>query len=221
MTEKISLSRSLILIALQCLLVSILGLGIIAPRVLPDPENPFSPSLQFVLLAVFLGSTGFMGLVYYGSVKQPGRTFRELGWHTDRLGMQVVTGVAGGVVISAVLLILLALWGQPLRETLTHIRGYSLAERGVFLLIGVAAASVEESLFRGNLLPILSRRFGKPLGLLLMGVIFAIYHLNFRPLSLIFKTTAGVLYGSLCVWQRSLVAPAIAHIVSWIIVGSL
>jgi membrane protease YdiL (CAAX protease family) len=202
--------------------IAILGVGIIAPRIVPDPENPFAPSLAIVGLCLFLGLSENLGLVYYGSVKQPRRTWRELGWHTDDLGKQILPGVIGGVAISAFLLLLLQLWGHPLSETIGHIKGYSLAERGVFLMIGIAGSTVEESLFRGNLQPILSKRLGAAGGLLITSIVFMAYHVNnLRPLSIIFKTTAGMVYGGLYLWRRSLVAPVVAHTLSWVIVGSL
>jgi membrane protease YdiL (CAAX protease family) len=45
--------------------------------------------------------------------------------------------------------------------------------------------------------------------------------LNFRPASLIFKTAAGLVYGGLYLRHRALISPAVAHTLSWFIVGAL
>jgi hypothetical protein len=37
------------------------------------------------------------GLVWFGSIRQPGRSWRDLGWHTDQLGRQLLLGFAGGL----------------------------------------------------------------------------------------------------------------------------
>ena len=73
----------------------------------------------------------------------------------------------------------------------------------------------------GMLLPALVKRLGAPTALFVAAVIFALYHRNLRPGSLIFKTSAGLLYGALALRNRALVSPAVAHTLSWVIVGSL
>lgn len=216
-----TISRSLILITLCAVLVHVIGLGVLAPRLVPDPENPLQPSLAGALLNLGLGIVVGTALVYYASLRQPRRTLAALGWHTERLAAQLVFGVLGGLFISAFLVVLLHFFGVPMQESLTRIASYSWKERAFFLLIGVVAATIEESLFRGNLLPALIRRFGTPIALVLAAIIFAAYHLNFRPASMIFKTTAGLVYGTLYLRHRALISPAVAHALNWFIVGAL
>src|SRR5262245_6473102 len=130
--------HSLVLILLlRCGLF--LGFEIIGPRIAPN-SVPFEPSLASVLLNGGVGLILGLALVYYGSVVQPRRTWRELGWHRERLGAQILTGVIGGVAISAFLILMLRAFGHPFSEPMGQILGYSLSQRALFLLIGVLAA---------------------------------------------------------------------------------
>ena len=93
-----TLKRSLVLILLQLLFVFVLGFMVVGPHVFPNPENMFQPSLALAIFLLVATLFGAIGLVWYGSVKSVGRTWRELGWHTDQLGAQVVLGIAGAAV---------------------------------------------------------------------------------------------------------------------------
>jgi membrane protease YdiL (CAAX protease family) len=213
--------RALALIALQSVLVVVLGWGVLAPRLVPDPEAPWAPSAGAALLVVMLGLIGAVGLVYFGSLRATGRSWQSLGWRTDRLGAQIGAGALGALACVLVVLGVYRVMGVPLSEVLERLRSYSLAERAMFLLIGIQAAFVEESLFRGNLLPALAARFGNKAALPLSAVVFALYHLNPRPLSLVVKTLLGLIFGGLRLQQGSLVAPAVAHALFWVLVGTL
>ncbi|MBL8912894.1 MAG: CPBP family intramembrane metalloprotease [Archangium sp.] len=94
--------------------------------------------------------------------------------------------------------------------------------RAVFIAIGLQAAFVEESLFRGNLQPLLVTRFGKAAGLVLTAAIFSAYHLDPRPLSLAGKFVLGLVYGLArgTSAKGALTAPAFGHFLVWTTVGS-
>ena len=100
-------------------------------------------------------------------------------------------------------------------------RTTTLAERLTFMAIGIQAAFIEESLFRGNLLPALEKKMSGKAALPLSAVIFAAYHLNPSPVSMVMKTGFGIVYATLSKAKRSLVAPAVAHALFWTIVGSM
>ena len=213
--------RSLILIAMQAVLVFVVGMGMLAPRLAPDPEAPFAPSASMAILVAALGLCGAIGLVDFGSVRSVGRSWKELGWRTDRLFAQIAAGLVGALLCALIIVGLYAMLGVPLSDVLKQIRSYSLAQRAMFLLIGIQAAFVEESLFRGNLLPALRARFGNRVALPLSALIFAFYHLNPRPIALVSKFLFGMIFGGLRLQQGSLVAPAVAHALFWILIGAL
>lgn len=216
-----TLKRSLVLILLQLLFVFVLGMMVIAPRTFPNPENLFEPSLAMAVFVMVATLFGAIGLVWYGSVKSVGRTWRELGWHTDDLARQLAFGIAGSLVCCALVTAVLAVLGVPASEVIDGIRATTLAERVTFMAIGIQAAFIEESLFRGNLLPALEKKMSGKAALPLSAVIFAAYHLNPNPVSLVTKTGFGLVYAGLSKARRSLVAPAVAHALFWTIVGSL
>jgi membrane protease YdiL (CAAX protease family) len=218
--SSMTLARALLLIGLQALFVFIFCFGVLGPRLLPggDPFAPSWPAVALVLVAVAVGGLGF---VYLGSVKQPRVTWRELGWHGDRLGSQVLFGVLGGVACVALTVGALLALGTPAGEVFGQMREYTLAQRGLFLLIGVQAGFIEESLFRGNLLRVLEKRMNPWAALGVSALVFAIYHLNPSPVSLALKTAIGLVLGWLAQKQKSLVAPAIAHALMWVLAGNL
>ena len=216
-----TLKRSLVLIVLQLLFVFVLGMMVLAPRMFPNPENLFEPSLAVAIFLLVATIFGAVGLVWYGSVKSVGRTWRELGWHTDQLGQQLAFGVLGGLACLTVVTGVLWVLGVSPSEVFEGVRHTTLAERLVFMSVGIQAAFIEESLFRGNLLPALEKRMSGKAALPLSAVIFAAYHLNPNPVSMVTKTFFGMIYAGLNKAKRSLVAPAIAHALFWTIVGSL
>lgn len=216
-----TLTRALVLIVLQLVFVFILGMMVIGPRILPNPENFFQPSLALSLFILAATIFGAVGLVWYGSVKSVGRTWRELGWHADHLGTQVALGLAGAGVCCGIVAGILFVLGVPFAEVVDSVRGLSAAERITFMAIGIQAAFIEESLFRGNLLPVLEQKLGQKAALPVSAVVFAVYHLNPNPVSLVGKTLSGLVYGGLRKAKGSLVAPAIAHGLFWTVVGSM
>lgn len=216
-----TLKRALVLIFLQLLFVFVFGMMLVGPRVFPNPENMFEPSLALSLFLLAATVFGAVGLVWYGSVKSVGRSWRDLGWHTDQLGAQVALGLVGGLGCCGLLTGVLLALGVPWSEVLDSMHHLTLPERITFLAIGLQAAFIEESLFRGNLLPALEKRMSQKAALPLSAVIFAAYHLNPNPVSLVSKTAFGLVYAGLRKAKGSLVAPAIAHGLFWTIVGAM
>lgn len=214
-----TLLRALILIALNSILVFIVGFGVLLPRLGADETAPLAPGLAVVVMLALVAGIGALGLVAYGSVRGPGRSWRELGWHTDQLGRHVGLGVlAGAAAITLVVAIHLGL-GQTWQEILAELTAPTLGQRLVFLALGLQAGFIEESLFRGNLLPVLQKRLPPWAALLLQAVVFALYHLNFRPVSLLSKTLLGLIFGSVRGRDGSLLGCAVAHAILWTTVG--
>ncbi|MBX7099819.1 MAG: CPBP family intramembrane metalloprotease [Myxococcaceae bacterium] len=216
-----NVKRSLALVAVQILVVFVLTQMVLAPRLVPDPEDLYAPSAVLFGLLAFCAVMGGAGLVWWASVERPGRTWRELGWHGDRLGRQLGLGVLGALACLGIAAGLLTAVGVSLSELVEQVTSFSWPQRLVFVCIGLQAAFIEESLFRGNLMPALRRHMGPAAALVLTAVLFALYHLNPSPLALLGKTGFGLVYGALALTQRSLVASAVAHGLCWAAVGSL
>ncbi len=216
-----TLRRALLLILLQALLIFVVGMGLLGPRLLPDPENPFAPSLQVVALVLALGAVSFLALCWWGSARATGRTWAEVGWTFDRLPAAVGLGLAGGLACLAFEVAALAAAGLAPGESLAMMAAPGPAERGVFLLVGLQAALSEETRFRGNLLGALRARLPTAAAVLATAVIFALYHLNPNPLGLLVKAGFGVTYALLRLRTGGLVAPAVAHVLIWVVAGQL
>lgn len=215
----VTIARALVLIIANALLVFVIGFGVIAARFAPDPENPFAPSAFLVGFLLVFTAIGALGLVWFCSVRQPQRSWRELGWHTDRLLSHLAQGVLAGLVAVASIVAIHVLLGETLGEAVEALFAVSWSQRLVLLAIGLQAAFIEESLFRGNLQPLLQRRLGAVVGIVLTAVIFAAYHLNPSPLSLAGKFLLGLIFGRARAADGSLVAPAVAHAMVWALAG--
>jgi membrane protease YdiL (CAAX protease family) len=161
-----------------------------------------------------LGGVVGLGLVLWGRV-----SFPELGWRADRLGPDVVRGVLGGIACCGVVLLISMSRGATAAETLEGWWQVSLLERLLGVLIGIEAALTEETLFRGNLQPTLQRMLARGAGLLLTAVLFALYHLRFELWGLLGKTAFGLVFGLLRDRTGRLVSPAVAHWLTWALLG--
>lgn len=173
------------------------------------------------LLAVAVGmgvqivGITILGLSVWGRMRP-----RDLGWHADGLLAQIGLGLVGAAGMVALLLASVTLTGVATPgEMLDAMGAWTPLQRLTFAGIGLGAAIAEETLFRGYLQPELMRRLGPTLGIVLGAVIFSVYHVNFRPVSLLSKTLYGILLGTMRGRDRSLVAPAVAHGVFWIVAG--
>ena len=161
-----------------------------------------------------LGGVIGLGLVVWGRV-----SLAELGWRAERLGPDLLKGVLGGLACCAIVLLISMTLGASAAEALQGWWGVPFLERLLGLLIGVEAALSEETLFRGDLQPTLQRMLGRGGGLLLTALIFAAYHLRFGLWGLLGKTAFGLVFGILRDRTGRLVSPAVAHWISWTVMG--
>lgn len=151
-------------------------------------------------------------------VRRVPATLGELGWRVDRPALRVAQGLGGFAVIAAVMVSVLRALDVPLEGLLAFMPG----QRVTFVMIGLLAAFVEETVFRGMIQPSLqSTRLGPIGGLVATAVIFDLYHLALAPVALVIKLTIGLVLGVLRWRTGTLVAGAIAHALVWIVFGSL
>ena len=99
-----------------------------------------------------------------------------------------------------------------------HPLGASLLQRReVWVLLlaifqaGVLAAVSEEFMFRGVLLQSLVQRFGRAAAVVLVSVVFALFHLPHEPQAILPLTILGLVLAYLALRTRSLVAPVVTH----------
>ena len=81
-----------------------------------------------------------------------------------------------------------------------------------FLVLGLVFGPIlEESLFRGCLLPLLVQTTGTLPAVIIVAVLFALFHRPASPVHWVSFTTTGVAYGWLRLASHSTTAPALSH----------
>lgn len=213
-----TLRRAFALIAVFC--VTVFAIRAVV-HFTTDPERPYDSTPTFWLAWLISSAFAALVLVRHGSVKNGHGSWHTLGWHADGLAKNLALGIAVGALSITINVITSLVVGATLADDLETITGYTLTERAVFIAIGLQAAFIEESLFRGNLQPLLVARHGRILGILTTAAIFSAYHLDPRPFSLISKFCVGLVYGAARDFTKgSLVASGFGHFLVWTTVGS-
>ena len=96
-----------------------------------------------------------------------------------------------------------------------------LISRIVFCVIGLLAAFSEESVFRGLFQPALVKKMPWPAALLVMCVVFSLYHLPKHPIAFVGRILTGLAYGGAAQRTGALWAGAIAHFLTWALLGEM
>jgi len=182
----------------------------------PGFASPWKIPLTALGLVVQFG-----GIVWLGSVVWGRSSLRGLGWTFASATRLVVEGLALTVVlVGLVYAVYAAMEGaEGVHELTQAIATLPLGRRVFFTVMGARNAFVEETLFRGDLLGALEKRWGKVAGVLLSSVVFALYHRTLTPVPLAMKFVTGALYAVATVRARSLVPAAIGHWLLWAIVA--
>ena len=152
--------------------------------------------LQFAVIA-FLS----LGLYLVLKFRHHQPVLRPLGWVWPRTAYIFVALLGGVLLASAVALYL-------------HFRSRSQPAMGMveLLVLGfLLGPMLEESLFRGYLLPVLAQTTGNLAAVTLTALLFALFH---KPADLahwVSFTATGIAYGSIRVASRSTTAAAVMH----------
>lgn len=152
-------------------------------------------------------------------------TFREAGWQ-GLAQRDVAFGVLGFASFAVVITCLFAAesgFRDAIEYIATTIAHYTPQQRALFVLMGVIAAIPEETIFRGILQPTLQAKVGRWPGIALTAAIFSVFHVQFQlalPL-LLSHFCWGLILGLLRERTGTLWAPAIAHMLVWIVLGAI
>lgn len=171
-----------------------------------------SLSMMAASLAVPLGLLALLN-------RRVGLCFRDIGWGTDNLWLDIAWG-AGGYIMAIPLMLLstlLSSWlfrgvESPLHPVILefmHSPGL-LAQALLFTQAVILAPVAEETMFRGVFFGALSPRTGRIAALLLASAVFAVLHPQL-PLGFLGIFTLGVVFNTLYALRGSLLPCIIAH----------
>lgn len=156
---------------------------------------------------------GFYGVVLAMVVRMARRVdFLPL-WSAGPTAENVAIGALKGVATAT--LVLLALSGATGRIQVAPSVKFQLGDATLMsaalalLLLTVAAPVVEELLFRGMVAEAL-RRHGQIVALAVSGFLFALWHMRFGAVQLLYYTVLGVMLGR-TYWKRGLAASIATH----------
>jgi uncharacterized protein len=174
-------------------------------------------SIAFVVLLALLDSVLVVGLVLL-FLWSHGERARPVLLGQRPPGREVAIGVAlivpAFIVVTIVLsiVLLVAPWlrnvpRNPLEDLLT-----SSGHRLLFGVVVIVAGGLREEVQRAFILHRFEQRLGGAyLGLILFSVVFGLGHLDQGRDVAIATGTLGAVWGSIYLWRRSIVAPAVSH----------
>lgn len=112
---------------------------------------------------------------------------------------------------------------DALASIVNSIAHYTPHQHVFFVLMGVIAAIPEETIFRGIMQPTLQNKLGRWSGIVLTALIFALYHVQFSfVLSVLIPHACfGLILGLLRERTGTLWAPAITHVLAWVVLGAM
>lgn len=189
-----------------------------------DPRTVFQapPAAFVVIVAIGIAETWLVLVVGMRRFARLG--FREVGWRDPAvrdIGYFVLGLALCVAVVACILAVELDGLGEAIDYIARKIASFTPQQHVFFVLMGVVAALPEETIFRGILQPTLQRKLGHWTGLVATAVIFAVYHFRFHPAQLAGKLGFGLIFGALRDRTGTLWAPAIAHGLSWAVLGSI
>lgn len=211
-------------VALSLAVVShfIVGFAIVAPALGLRHDEVFGGSGRALLMTAAQGVWAWGVVIGLGLLRLGRLSLRDLGWRLDALAREVPLGVLGALGLVVVMLgPSVVTHRASVGELLSGIGGFTAGQRAEIVLIGLLAASIEETVFRGYLQPGLVARLGFAKGLAVGALVFGLYHLpmGLPAHAIVTKIASGFVLGALRGRDRSLVPSATAHFLFWQLVG--
>jgi membrane protease YdiL (CAAX protease family) len=173
--------------------------GAVALHLLPNAtlEQPTALPHAVILMCILLALYATLKLRHRGAV------WRALGWTIPPSQYLVAASLWGPVMASLVTLV-----GQSQRLPMAPIATWKLAA-----LAGILVPVLEESFFRGCLLPLMAQTSGSPSAVILTALLFAYFHRPPTIVHCVCFTISGIFYGWARVASGSTTAPALMHAV--------
>jgi membrane protease YdiL (CAAX protease family) len=191
---------------------------VVSDRLHTDELGFASPWKLPLIVLGFVFALG--GLTALGSVVWGRTSLRALGWRFENPRRLVLVGLVQLALFVALVVAVYAIIGgaSGVRSLAATLVTMPLGRRLYFAVMGTKVAFVEETLFRGDLLLSIERRFGTTAAVLGSSAVFALYHRTLDPVPLVMKMLLGLLFAASAVRTRSLLPSTLAHALLWAIV---
>ena len=180
-----------------------------------EPPRPLAFAAVVVVASVVLALLVGAGLVGIGRV-----SLADLGFRRERLGAELLLGVAALSIYLACYYLVVRNMVPDAARVFRDVCTQSPSQRALLLLVGLAIALFEESVFRGYLQPALIHHLGLAGGVALTAIMFAASHPPFFTLpGFLVRLSLGLVTGLSRGQSRPLTAAITAHALLWPVVG--
>jgi membrane protease YdiL (CAAX protease family) len=199
----------------------VIGYGVVGPALGLERDRLHDGSAGALAAVAATGLLQLTLVIGLGLLAWGRLSLRELGWAVRSLARELWLGAAGAAILALCVTVVVLALGGNLRALGHDILHFTPSQRVQMLLIGVFAALVEETLFRGYWHATLKRRYGARSALVLGALVFTLYHAPFLPQlpALLAKFSFALVLGGLREHSGTLLAPAFAHFGLWQIMG--
>ncbi len=202
------------------LLCTYVVLSVIGRHIVTPGDRGFSGSNAQLMIGVLMIVAMWSVVLGLGLFAVGRTTPRAIGWRFDG-ARDVGRGLVAFFALWAIILVVLVGMGMHLGEALLAPFQGGLRTRLDFVLVGICAASTEESIYRGYMQPALEAKLGFCGALAITSIVFAASHRDFSFVGFTMKAALGLAFGIARGRgpDRSLVAPVTAHAMLWFVLG--
>ena len=151
-----------------------------------------------------------LAILWIGLFRPRVTSLAEQGWRSFG-ALDVILGIAGGAACVGLAVVVFRLDELPLERP--------VEEHVLWLGVGLLAAFVEETVYRGWLQPRFVEKWGAVAGVMATAVLFSLLHFQPAPRAILVKIGFGVILGVLRQRRGTLWAAGIAHTIIWVIFG--
>lgn len=192
----------------------------LAPLLFDAAGELVSPS-PMAFAAVVLVAAVALGVLLGGGLVAVGRvSLGALGFRRDRLALESALGLGALVVYLACYYLIVRSLMPSADSIFRSVVSQTPSQRALLLLVGLAIAIFEESVFRGYLQPSLVHHLGLVGGVVVTALIFAAWHPpRFALPSFLIRLVLGLVTGACRGRDRPLTGAIAAHALLWPVVG--